>query len=514
MIRFTANPEMIIAEAGDEERPARIAGVAVPWSKEAVVSGGQTVKFLRGAFDVTQKAPKLVENHDLTQLRGTVTELRDDEDGLYFEAQFANTRASQDAVALVKAGAYDSVSVGAVPEKFKFDKAGTMIVSKAKMIELSLVAVPAFSDAVITEIAASADPEDDETQPQDTPQEDQVSEAIKAEAPEAPATIPTQPIVYATAARPFKLPTPAEYLAKMIQGGAEFQEFNAKIAAAAPDVTTTSNDGILPETWVQPVYSNLLGLRPVVDAIGTKAMPGSGKVFVRPSVATHTSIGVQSSELATLTAGEYKVQENNVTKATYGGYVSLSEQLIDWSDPAVINLVLGDMAKKYADATDNVASDNLVSGATNTVTVTSANYDDPEYWVLWIYQAAEAILKNADNNMPTHIFLAANMWRQIGQLTDSQKRPLFPQVGPMNAFGSMTPGSQNAVVFGLTAVVDKNFADDVVIVGNPTGYEIFEQQKGAISIDAPSTLSRTLAFRGYFATLMIDAQKFRKFNWT
>ena len=326
-------------------------------------------------------------------------------------------------------------------------------------------------------------------------------------------TVPTAPI-YATAARPFKLPTPAEYLSKMLVGGSEWHEFQARIAAAAPDVTTTSNDGILPEPIVGPVYSNLLGLRPVVDAIGPRAMPGSGKVFIRPSVSTHTSVAVQSAELATLQASEYQVQENQVTKGTYGGYVSLSEQLIDWSDPAVISLVLDDMARVYADATDNVAADNLVAGATNTTTVTTANYDDPEYWVNWIYTASEAIITNASNNRPSHIFLAANMWRQIGQLTDSQKRPLFPQVGPMNAFGTMSPASLDAVVFGLIAVVDKNFADDTVIVGNPTGFEIFEQQKGAISVDVPSNLSRTLAFRGYFATLMIDAQKFRKFNWT
>jgi len=50
-----------------------------------------------------------------------------------------------------------------------------------------------------------------------------------------------------------------------------------------------------------------------------------------------------------------------------------------------------------------------------------------------------------------------------------------------------------------------------LILGDPSGFEIFETPKGAISIDNPSTLSRTLAFRGYFATLMIDPSKFVKF---
>jgi HK97 family phage prohead protease len=510
MIRFNATPDLIVAEAGDENRPARIAGIAVPWDTTATVSGGQTVKFLRGAFDVNQKRAKLIENHDLSQLRGTVTELRDEADGLYFEAEFARTTASADAVELVKAGAYDSVSVGAQPVKFKFDKQGTMIVSSAQLIELSLVAVPAFSEAVITEIAASADPEGDEPQPEDTPKEDQVSEEIKAEAPEAPATHPVQPIVYAAARKEVPLPSAAEYLAAAIAGGSAWHDMSAAVRAAAPDVLTTDTPGILPTPIVGPVYNNFRGLRPVVDAIGVRAMPGGGKVFIRPEVTTHTSIANQAAENTALQSGTFVVFNNQVTKATYGGYVTISEQDLDWTDPNVLALVLDDMARIYAHQTDNVAADNLVAGATTTAILADADLDDPAKWVAWVYGAAQTILSASNGNLPTHLFLSPDVWAYLGQLVDLQGRPLFPQVGPMNAFGSVMPGMTDAVAFGLRVVVDRNFAAGTAIVGEASGYEIFEQQKGAISIDVPSTLSRTIAWRGYFATLMIDSSKFVK----
>ena len=80
----------------------------------------------------------------------------------------------------------------------------------------------------------------------------------------------------------------------------------------------------------------------------------------------------------------------------------------------------------------------------------------------------------------------------------------------MNAFGALAPGSTAGNAFGLQVVVDRNFASGTLIVGDPSGFEIFEQQKGALTIDVPSTLSRTIAWRGYFATLMIDASKFVK----
>lgn len=507
MIRFHADPELIIAEAGEENTPARIGGIAVPWAPvSAVVMDGTRVAFQRGAFDVTQKRAKLVENHDLTQLRGTV-EIMDSEEGLEFVATFANTAAARDAIELVKAGAYDSVSVGANPVKYKYDKNGTMIVSQAELVELSLVAVPAFKDAVITEIAAS-EPEADETPTPAIPEEEKVSEEIKAEA-EAPAVIPTTPI-YATAKREFVMPSAAEYISKFLQGGAEWAEFSTKLQAAAPDVVTTDAPGVLPKPIVTPVYNSLRGIRPVIDAIGVKAMPQAGKVFIRPEVTTHTTIGASNGENVALDQGTFVISENQVTKGVYGGYVKVSEEVMDWSQPEIVQLILDDMARAYAKETDNVAADNLVSGATTTTNFTVADIADPKEWARWMYTASEAILQNTQY-LPSHLFLSANMWRALGLLSDTADRPLFPQAGPMNAFGSMNPAGTQAAAFGFTVVVDANFANDTVIVGVPDGYEIFEQQKGAISAEAnDGSLSRTIAFRGYLATLMIEGGKFRK----
>jgi len=512
MIRFTAPVNLVEAAKDDDEEmyaSPRIAGVAVPWDVTAVVSGGQKVRFQRGAFDVNQKAAKLVENHDLTQLRGVVNKLEDTDTGLRFEATLANTAASRDAVELLKAGAYDSVSVGANPTKFKFDKTGTMIVSKADLIELSLVAVPAFADAVITEIAASADPEDDENQPTDTPEEENVSEEIKAEA-QAPATHPVSPIVYATAKKAVELPTAVEYLSAAIAGGSAWHEMREAIKAAAPDVVTTDTPGILPTPILGPVYNNFVGRRPVVDAVGVKAMPGGGKVFIRPEVTTHTSMAAQSSENAALQAGTYVVFNNQVTKQAYGGYVTISEQDLDWTDPNVLSLILDDMGRIYANTTDNVAADNLASGATTTSNFTAASVGDPAVWAAWVAGAAATILSASNGNLPTHMFVAPGVWQDLLGLADTADRPLFPQIGPMNAFGNLTPGSASGNAFGLQVVVDRNFASGTLIVGCAPGFEIFEQQKGAISIDNPSTISRTIAWRGYFATLMIDASKFVK----
>ena len=507
MIKLQAIPVTLDAAAG-EDSPRTITGLAVPWSPvSAVVSDGTKVSFLRGAFDLEAKNPKLLENHDSSQLRGVVTELADSEEGLLFTAKFAKTRASDDAIELVKAGAYDSVSVGAIPLKFTMSKNGTMIVSSASLEEISLVASPAFKDAIITEIAAS-EPEEEatETPNNDTSEEETMSQENPVEASQ-PDVIQTP--LFATAKREFKMPSAGEWISAQMQGGAVAAEFNARLRAAAPDVTTADLDGILPLPIVQPIYSGIQGLRPVVDAIGSRPMPQSGKVFIVPKITTHTSIGGPQTQNTTITAGQYIVDDIQITKDIYGGYVEVSEASIDWSSPEVLNGLLEDMGKKYALATDNAAADALLAGTSQTTGNVATT--DPTDWIAKVYACATTILSNG-YYMPDHLFVSPDVFAQLGQLSDTADRPLFPQVGPMNAFGTMNPGGRDAVVFGLRLVVDTQFAAKTTIVGAAaTGaFRCYEQQKGAISLDNPSTLSRTIAFRGYFAPKMIDANQFMK----
>jgi hypothetical protein len=510
MIRFGSEAFTIDAAAGDTPRRT-ISGIAVRYNTPAKVSDGSMVAFAPGSLPVDGRAPVLQMFHDSSKVIGTVVERQETEEGMLFVARVSETALGSEALVLASDGALREVSVGVTPIKFKYDKEGVMVVTSARWDELSVVAQGAF-DAPILEVAASIPHEEEEisTIEEAAPQQETETMNEKVEAPVVVEASAATQTIFATAKREFKMPTAAEYISAFFTGGDQFHAMREGIRAAAPNVVTGDLDGILPLPIVQPTYNNFIGRRPVVDAIGAKAMPQGGKVFIRPEVTTHTSIGVQSTENTALTAGEFIIADRQVTKGTYGGYVNLSEQSIDWSTPEVISLLLDDMGRIYANATDNVAADNLATGATVTRNFDSASGADPSYWVSWVYGAASTILSSSNGNLPTHLFLAPNVWASLSSLSDTADRPLFPNVGPMNAFGSMNANSTDMMAFGLRVVVDRNFAASTVIVGDPSGYEIFEQQKGAISIDVPSTLSRTIAFRGYFATLMMDPTKFVK----
>ena len=334
---------------------------------------------------------------------------------------------------------------------------------------------------------------------------------VKVEASTVEAPAPAPQVIWAQAKPAFKMPSLGEYMSKLLKGGSEAQQFLANIKAAAPDVTTSDTPGILPEPILGPVYNNFLpNYRPLVTAMGTKAMPQGGKIFRRPSVTTHTTIGPSNGENQPLDDGTFVVSDNPVTKQVFGGFVQLSEEDQEWTDPAVLSLLVDDMARIYAQQTDVYACAQFEAGVSQTATLTSAT--DPKDWIAFVYEAAETILLNSNGHLPNVIIMDPLYFRTLGALTDDADRPLFPQVGPMNASGTLAPTAFGGTAFGLQIVVDKNLVlpgGNNLYVGRSDGFEIYEQPKGAISVEAADgSLSRFIKFRGYFATLMIDDTKF------
>ena len=515
MIYLTSSNVKIAAAAeGETAAPARtIEGVAVPYNTVAVVSGGEKVMFLPGSLPVDGKAPRLLENHDGSKIIGVVTARNSDDEEMRYTARISATKAGDDVIELVKDGALDAVSVGVDPVEASYNDDGILVISKANWRELSIVAEPAFSDATIDRIAAA--------KVITTEQEKPMTE-IQTPA-EKPAEAPKAPIWAQARVTPSRLPSMSEWVSAYVQGGEKFaavnrmiadhQAYHNPIAAAAGDIATTDTPGLLPVPVVGPVYDNINYLRPVVTAIGARAMPlGSGKTFNRPEITTHTSVAQQSSELSALSSTTMVISSNIVTRLTFGGTVLVSEQDVDWTDPASVDIILQDLAGQYADATDNYAADQLRSNSTDqgTWAGTTATI------LAEIYAAAQLIAANT-NVLPTHMFVDPEMWAKLGSLVDGSNRPLFPTVSPFNAAGSQNAGSWNGNPLGLTMVVDKNFTAKTAIVGCAAGrfagFEIYENQRGLVAIDKPEVLGRQISFRGYFATLMIDGTKFRRFTY-
>ena len=528
MIRLTAQAVTLDAAAGDQ--PSRtVSGIALPYGETAIVSDGTAVRFERGALPVEGKAPKLFMYHDSSQPVGLVTAREDTDAGMLFTARISATPAGDEALTLALDGVLDSVSVGVNPTRFTYDDDGTMVVQAADWIELSLVPVPAFSGAQITEVAAEAGDVvlDSEQEPDAEPTNQDTEESkVEASNPEVvveAATVPTAPIP-AQPKRKFDLPTPGEYLAAMHIGGTTFEnvagaarEFmkskQSALEAAAGDVVTTDTPGLLPVPVLGPVFEDLnQQIRPVVAAIGARAMPdgGQSKTFIRPTWTTHTSVGAQSSELSGVSATTPVIASNVVSKTTLSGQVTLSVQDIDFTSPAALDIILRDLAGEYLQKSDDVAADAIVAGATASGATWTVTANDPSTMISAIYTSAYNILL-ATNFLPDHIFVAPGVWQAMGAQLDGDKRPVFPYVGAAGLMGVNAMGTANVTQantfnpFGLNLVADRNFAAGTMVVARGRAVEFYEQVRGIMSVEVPSTLGRTFSYYGYVATFIADA---------
>ena len=522
MIRFQASQVTIDAAADDQ--PARsITGIAVPWNVTAGVSTGQQVRFAAGALPTDGRAPMLINGHDLSSIDnivGIVTERVATDDGMMFTAKIANTRAGDDALELLKLGALDAVSVGVEPTQWAFEE-GVMVIQAADWVELSLVPVPAFRDARVLNVAASTLETEQEPEPAPEPEEPEVSDPIVAAA-ETPAVIPTAPI-WAEARRAPKLPTPGEYIAAMRRGGSDWQQFNANITtaiqAATGDVLVSDAGGVVPVPIVAPVYDDVNPLRPIVNALGTRAMPDAGATFIRPYVKVHSSAGNQSTELSALSTANFEVDDIVVTKKTFGGKLILSEQVIDWSSPSMLDQAINDMAGQYALATEKYVVDQMAAAVTNTQEQILSSYTDDEELITELYLGASNIATTG-NYLPNALVMAPAIWAKLGALVDGQGRPVFPQATPFSGIGNLPQGvtgwSGNPLGLQLvvsnqigTQAVGNQEANEYYWLMNTRGIECYESYKGFIRDESVGTLGVTIAVRGYFAAHVVDVNMIR-----
>jgi len=527
MMRFTATSVSIDAAAGDGTPSRTITGIAVPYGVAATVSDGTEVIFERGSLPVDGKAPRLYLNHSADSAIGIVTARYDDEEGMMFTAKISKTAAGDDALQLALDGVLDSVSVGVNPTKTRANNDGSITVLAADWIELSMVPVPAFAGAIITDIAASIHHEPEETDNNEIQEPTEETEPMsEVTVPAVEATIPTAAIP-AQPKREFKLPNAGEFMAAYHIGGDTFANMNKAVAefsernrtalqAAAGDVLTTDTPGLLPVPVLGPLVQDLNFLRPVVDVLGARAYPdgGQSKTFIRPTITTHTDVGTQSTELTAVTARTMVIASNSVAKTTLAGQVTLSQQDIDFTNPAAMQLILNDLMGEYMITSDNFAADNLLAAA-NSSGVWDGTVTD---LLKSVYDAANDI-SSGRNWLPTHMFVSVDVWSQLGQLIGTDGRAIFPLIANglsgMNALGAQSAASWNGNPLGLQLVVDSNFAAKTMVItrvgqGQGDAFEYYESIRGLMSIENPGLLGRTMSFHGYVSTFAAISGMIRK----
>lgn len=137
----------------------QVFGTVVPYEEVVDINMGgpewdYQEKFVLGAFarSIVERGNKvkLMTAHDHRRLPvGRAVELREEAKGLFAAFEIAQTRDGDDALELVKSGTVDAFSIGFRPIRDRQERGVTVRV-EAALMEVSLVAVPAYSGAAIS----------------------------------------------------------------------------------------------------------------------------------------------------------------------------------------------------------------------------------------------------------------------------------------------------------------------------------------------------------------------------
>ena len=264
--------------------------------------------------------------------------------------------------------------------------------------------------------------------------------------------------------------------------------------------TTADVPGLLPEQIVAPLVNRVDMARPIVGMIGPTDLGGGAWAYAK--VTQHTSVTAQSAEKAELASQEMLVTKTSITPVTYGGYVNISKQAINRTTPQILDMVVADLAAQYAIATENVAADDLTSGATagtNTAITGSSDADDINAALWSVAATAYTNMKGAGR-----LFLAVSpdLLGTFGKV--------FLPVNPtgtastgFNAgeFGSGVMGSISGIPLVMSAGLNTNTA----LLINTAAVRIFEYRYGQLQVVEPSVWGVQVGYAGDFETVITDA---------
>ena len=136
---------------------------------------------------------------------------------------------------------------------------------------------------------------------------------------------------------------------------------------AAHMVTTSDSAGVLPEPVVAPIVNFVDAARP----LGLSARPQESAVedmdTPEGDTAHRCPRAVRREGRAEQPEDDHRRSDRHVSQ-TFGTYVNVSRQLIDFASPDIMDIIINDMAQQYAIVTENDATDTFLAGATAATT--------------------------------------------------------------------------------------------------------------------------------------------------
>jgi hypothetical protein len=440
------------------------------------------------------------------------------EDGLYASFKISASTRGNDAILLAQEQLMDGLSVGVEVIASK-PKDGYLLVTAAKLREVSLVESAAFPSAAVQSIAASESEATEQDKPTLTESEAAVTTApenpIEDEAEAAPVVEAARAIIRPSALDSQRVRTPitsmgayTEHKIKAALGNEE-----SKLFVTAADDSFTTNPAFNPTQFLTEFVTNTRFGTPAIDACSQGVLPASGMTISVPSLVTSSGGGTGVAPVVTQEAEAGAVQNTgmettyiNGTVKKYSGMNTLSVELLErTNDPNFFNELTNQLQVAYMNATDSaVISAINATGFTSTgVAATAAGL------ISYTAESTANVYKNS-GYFAQNFVGSTGIYNLLLGAVDTTGRPIFNAYQPnaaalANAAGQVANNSVRGNVLGLDLYVDRfmtaGVADNSAFILAPEAFTVYESPQAYMSVNVVSNLQVQIAIYGFMATI-------------
>lgn len=280
---------------------------------------------------------------------------------------------------------------------------------------------------------------------------------------------------------------------------------------------TSDNLGVIPDPIVGEVLNFIDASRPIVTALNPRPMTTATwhrpKVTARVNVAVQGAAGAAADEKTELVSQKMTITRITGNAKTFGGYVNVSRQDIDFSTPQIMDIIIQDLAAEYATETEAAAAANLTASA-NTIEITGAIAgpltQDNLLEAIW---AGAAAVWNATKGQGTvYLAVATDQLRHYGRLFSQIVNPqnqASPGFAAAN-FGQGIMGFISGIPVLMSAGLPTGQNVGSAFMFSTAALEAYEQRVGTLQAVEPSVLGVQVAYAGYFTPLTVETGGIQK----
>ena len=282
----------------------------------------------------------------------------------------------------------------------------------------------------------------------------------------------------------------------------------ARFTRALADVTSAGTPGLVPPQVTGDILGLWLANRPSVDVMTKPSLPPVGMEVQRPHISQHTDVGPHT-EKGPVASQQFTMDLAKIPLASYAGGVDVSWELANRSAPSALDVIFQDLVSVYARKSDVGAFGGLWGNVTQSVTWdgTSATLAKA------ITDAVILCATSGEENLfPDTMWMGLAAYGALASLTDGNGRPLFPTLGPSNAYGTADAVGNMSNVMGLRTAVDPYIPPGSLLIG-PADQAEFYETPGApvqLSVVDVGVAGYNIGVIGMWAAAAVDPHAFAK----